>query len=561
MNRLQMARLAFLLLIVAGFTSGVGQATLAQAPTNPPAEAAPAETSPALPVANTSAAPAAATAPTATVAAPNSATPGSAAMPGQKKILSQSELAWAFGGLIVGIATVLGLIIILKVNAFMALITAAMVVSLMGPGDLAEKMTRVGAAFGETAGKIGIVIALASVIGTCMLDSGAADRIVRAFVRVLGEKRAPTALMGSGFLLAIPVFFDTVFYLLVPLARSLYKRTGKNYLLYLMAICAGGAITHGLVPPTPGPLTMAATLKIDLGVMILVGTLVSLPAAIAGLIYSKLINRWMPIPMRSLGTEPESEPLADEQLPGLIESLTPVVLPVILISMHTLVEALLKAAQASPTPDMSRVEFYQGLFPYTALLGNPNFALLLSTVVAMYTLARKRGLNRTEMATVVETSLLSGGLIILITSGGGAFGGMLKTAQVGDAIQQQFAGSGSGGMAMLVLGFAIAMIMKIAQGSGTVAMITTAGMLVGVANAATLGYDPVYLAMAIGSGATCGSWMNDSGFWIVAKMGGLTEFETLKSWTILLMVLGVTGFLVTLLAAQLLPFPMGQALQ
>ena len=479
----------------------------------------------------------------------------------EDEALTKDELTRSFSALIIGIIVVLGLIIVGKVNAFLALITAAMVVSLMGPGDPAEKMTRVAAAFGSTAGSIGIVIALASIIGTCMLDSGAADKIVRAFVRVLGEKRAPTALMGSGFLLAIPVFFDTVFYLLVPLARSLYKRTGKNYLMYLMAICAGGAITHGLVPPTPGPLTMAATLNLDLGVMILVGGCIALPASVAGLFYSKLINRLMPLEMRELGTEQEHEPLSDEQLPGLIESLLPVVLPVLLISSNTVVEALMKAGSAMDTVPAYVDTLENNFHPITAIFGNPNFALLISTVIAMFTLMRKRNLTRNEMARVVETSLMSGGLIILITSGGGAFGGMLKAAEVGTAIQQVFAGSGSAGMTMLFLGFLIAAIMKVAQGSSTVAMITTAGMLVSVADPKALGFDPVYLATAIGSGATCGSWMNDSGFWIVAKMGGLTETETLKSWTLLLLVLGVTGFLCTLLAAQFIPFPVGTGLQ
>ena len=173
--------------------------------------------------------------------------------------------------LIIGIIIVIGMIIVLRVNAFIALITAAMVVSILSPGVLADKMTRVAVAFGNVVGSIGIVIAMAAVIGKCLMDSGAADRIVRAFLRLLGEKRSPWALMGSGFVLSIPVFFDTVFYLLVPLARSLYKRTGKNYMVYLMAICAGGALTHTLVPPTPGPLFIANEFGIDLGLMILMG--------------------------------------------------------------------------------------------------------------------------------------------------------------------------------------------------------------------------------------------------------------------------------------------------
>ena len=155
--------------------------------------------------------------------------------------------------LLLGLVTVVGMIIVLRVNAFLALISAAMLVSLLAPGPPGEKMARVATEFGNAAGKIGIVIAMAAVIGKCLMDSGAADRIVRSILRLLGEKRASAALLGSGFVLSIPVFFDTVFYLLVPLARSLWRRTHKNYMLYILSIGAGAAITHTLVPPTPGP--------------------------------------------------------------------------------------------------------------------------------------------------------------------------------------------------------------------------------------------------------------------------------------------------------------------
>jgi GntP family gluconate:H+ symporter len=241
-----------------------------------------------------------------------------------------------------GVATVLGLIIVLKVNAFIALISAAIVVSLLAGGPLATKISRVAEAFGSAAGNIGIVIALAAVIGTCLLDSGATDRIVRAFLALLGEKRSPIALMGSGFVLAVPVFFDTVFYLLVPLARSLFRTTQKDYLKYILAIAAGAAITHTLVPPTPGPLVMATTLGIDVGVMIGIGALVALPEAAAGLIFASIANRLMPIPMRQVGNRPERPPIKDEDLPPLWMAVLPVVLPVLLISTNTVMDTLAK---------------------------------------------------------------------------------------------------------------------------------------------------------------------------------------------------------------------------
>ena len=242
--------------------------------------------------------------------------------------------------LVIGIVSVLGMIIGLKLNAFMALIISALIVSL-GVGwvdgeDAGSRMAAVVQGFGGAAGGIGIVIAMAAIIGKCMLDSGAADRIVRSAIHVTGEKKASFGLMLSGFVLAIPVFFDTVFYLLVPLARSLYRRTNKNYLRYLMAIATGGAITHTLVPPTPGPLLVSAILGVDIGVMMLVGTMVAVPAAIVGLTYSYIADRIMPVEMRPLGAKEEKhQALSEEQLPSLWVSLLPVLLPVVLIGAGT----------------------------------------------------------------------------------------------------------------------------------------------------------------------------------------------------------------------------------
>jgi len=591
--------------------------------------------------------------------------------------------------LAVGVATVLGLIIFLKVNAFIALITAAIMVSLLAPsdvpGDFSGKIARVASAFGSAAGSIGIVIAMAAVIGKCMLDSGAADRIVRAFLRLLGEKKAPLALMGSGFVLAIPVFFDTVFYLLVPLARSLYRTTQKNYLLYLMSIAAGGAITHTLVPPTPGPLMMAANLGFDVGLMILIGLLVSLPAAVVGVFFSAFLDRRMTIPLRQTGSESEPEPLADHELPALWLSVLPVVLPVLLIAGNTVLNtladnehaALLRVGDVTDWPSFQQVvreqsvaegstpgkrivtvagtgraktaerqaflelvrqsspltveqqeafatglntlvlsqkDFHRGskedaflgvamnptaqrllstsrlrmtaatvermnrsvlesayptlIRPHTwltparqranwgTMLGDANLVLLLSTVIALLLVVKQRKLTRIEAADLVETSLMSGGVIILITAGGGAFGAMLETAQIGEAIKGlmgELGGAESGQLTLLLLGFAIGALLKVAQGSSTVAMIVGTSMMAAIIGPIELTFHPVYLACAVGSGSLVGSWMNDSGFWIFAKMGGLTEVEALKSWTLLLLVLAFTGLLTTIVLAFLMP--------
>ena len=190
---------------------------------------------------------------------------------------------------------------------------------------------------------------------------------------------------------------------------------------------------------------------------------------------------------------------------------------------------------------------------YAAVFGNASLALLLATVVAMWMLVKQRGLSRASMADVVEKSLMSGGVIILITAGGGAFGKMLEVANAGDAMRELFAGASGRGITVLLVGCLIASVLKIAQGSSTVAMITASSMLAGLAAPETLGCNPVYLACAIGAGSCIGSWMNDSGFWIFAKMGGLTEVEALKSWTVMLAILGLVSLGMTILLSQVMP--------
>lgn len=580
--------------------------------------------------------------------------------------------------LAIGIATVIGMIVVLRINAFLALITAAIIVSLLAPGEFAEKISRVATAFGSTAGKIGIVIALAAVIGKCLIDSGAADRIVRMFVRLLGEKRCPISLMSSGFVLSIPVFFDTVFYLLIPLARSMHRQTKRSYILLILAMGMGATITHSLVPPTPGPLIIAETLRIDLGMMIMVGLLCAAPTAAVMLFVINWFARFVEIPMRPIeGSEPEPEPLPDEKLPGLLAAMLPIILPLVLISAHTIAKTLAnaehaarltasdvsgwqdfsaalarsngdtsapagtlmdllpeatqkimrdvtatgtlspedqttlrddlnkmlgepktalggrgafadlalsdeaqawveRAAGSTSQAEVERVNrlYLEQAFPeliqphiwdtprrkttyVTAVLGNANLAMMVSAAIALYVLWRQRRPSRVQLSKMVEHSLMSAGVIILITSGGGAFGAMLKQAQVGDAIQALVTGESTqqlGGIHLLLMGFLVAFLLKFAQGSTTVSMITTSAMLAGmIGTPEAIGYHPVYVAAAIGFGAQCGNWMNDSGFWVFAKMGGLTEIEGLKTWTFMVGIMTIVGLLFTILFATILP--------
>ncbi len=447
--------------------------------------------------------------------------------------------------LAVGVSVVIGLILGLRLNAFIALITAAFVVSFMAPGDPAEKVARVGAAFGSVAGAIGIVIALAAVIGWCLMESGAARRIVDSLTNALGEKRAPAALMSSGFALSVPVFFDTVFYLVIPVIRSLWRQKRKNYVLFLTAVVAGGAVTHSMVPPTPGPLFMANELGVDLGAMMLFGTLVGIPMALVGLRVCHWLDKKNPIEMRPYPGEETDAPEedADLQLPPLSISLLPIVLPVILISANTIAVASFGQSDGS------------ALRSVVSTLGNPSAALLISAAISLYIVSKYKGRSLAELGAGAEHALTSGGLVILITAAGGSFGAMLREAGIKDSFAALLGSAESvSTIATLLSAAGIASLIKFAQGSGTVAMITTASLFGAMGfTGDTLAFHPAYLACAIGSGSLIGDWMNNSGFWIFAKMGVLSPKETLRTWTVLTASLGATGIAVTLLAALVVP--------
>ncbi|MBK9167978.1 MAG: gluconate permease [Bryobacterales bacterium] len=445
------------------------------------------------------------------------------------------------GILAAAILLVFVLILWLRINAFLALIVAAMTVGLLSPHvEFASVMPKVAEQFGVVCGKIGIVIALAAVIGECLLESGAADKITRVFVRSLGERHASLSLLGSGFFLAIPVFFDTVFYLLVPLARSMRVRLGHGYVLFVMSICAGGVAAHVLVPPTPGPVAMAATLGIDLGLMILVGSAAAIPMGFVGWLLARRQDRVLDVPLRetsgvSLAELEKISAASEERLPPFFVSLLPIILPVILITSNTILKAV---GHTGP------------LATAAAFLGDPNFALLASAAVAMAVLGFQKRYALSELARPVEHAFQSAGLIILITAAGGAFGAMLVEAGVGRSLGE-FAAAYQ--LPLVFLGFALAAVIKIAQGSSTVAMITTASMLAPLMAEGDLAFHPVYVALAIGSGSLIGAWMNDSGFWVYKQMSGMTEGETLRTWTPLLALVGLTGYAVAQLGAIVLP--------
>lgn len=445
--------------------------------------------------------------------------------------------------LVLSMVLVIALIAVVRLHAFLALIAGALFVGIVAPAiPWTETAGAVATEFGGVAGRIGLVIAFASIVGLALQRSGGAARISDAFLSITGERRAHMSLWASGYILSVPVFFDTVFYLLAPIARAMHQRTKHSYSLYLMATFAGAAATHVFVPPTPGPLAVAATLGVDLGQMIIVGIAVAIPASLAGIAYAMWANAYLtpmltPLPLS--GEAPEAiddVPAERVQRPSLPVAFVPIVLPVVLIGART---ALTASGATSPA-----------VAPLL-LLGDPNIALLLSALAALVMVKRACGWTLRRLATFSEESLGSAGSIILITAAGGAYGGMLTRAGVGASLADLAADFQ---LPVMLLAFGVASLIKVAQGSSTVAMITTASILQGLYAAAPAGLPaPVYAALAVSGGSLVGSWMNDSGFWVVSKMGGIDEADTFRTWTAVAAVVGTTGFLVALLLSVLVP--------
>jgi GntP family gluconate:H+ symporter len=382
--------------------------------------------------------------------------------------------------------------------------------------------------FGKTCASIGILIAMAGIIGEGLLVSGAAESIAAAALRWTGASRAQWAFFLTSFLLGIPVFLATLFCLLLPMAKAMTKRTGRDYLLYILCIIAGGTITHSLVPPAPGPALVAQRLGVGMGSMILGGIVIGFGAALCGYFFARIANRRLsfdlPIDLN------EKSDAKDHPLPPLAISLAPVILPLVLIGLQEIFREDKRA--------------FAGVF---RAIGHTDIALLIGAIAALLLVVRYR--PREGTAKTVQTALAHAAMIVLITAAGGAFGGALQQTGIAEEIGRLV--GGAQGLALPIVWLVTALV-RTAQGSATVAMITA----IPIAKAFLDAGSPiaaVYFAVAIGCGSKPVPWMNDGGFWVVAKMSGMTEKQTLRTMTPMMSLQGVAGLLLTMLAAWLVP--------
>lgn len=439
-------------------------------------------------------------------------------------------------GLVIGVFLLIVLILKTKIHTFLALIIASAVTGIVGGMLPSEVVGSITSGFGSTLSSIGIIIGFGVMMGRILETSGAAERMAYTFIKKLGKGHEELALALTGFIVSIPIFADSGFVILTPLVKSISRKTKKSVVGLGCALACGLFVTHHLVPPTPGPLGVAAIFGADLGQIILWGLILSIPPTIAGIIYSKYIGKKLyQLPAEdgkgfvrkpySAGEISKVENIDEmfpdlDKLPSTFISFLPIVLPVILIFINTFCSAMGVQGTASEI---------------AGFIGNPVIAVAIGLVVSIYTLAAKE--TRAEAIKKMEEGVDSAGIILLITGAGGAFGYVIRQAGIGDYLGGVIAGLPIPAILIPVL---ISFAVRIIQGSSTVAMVTSASISAPILN--TLGIDPVFATMATCMGAMAIGHFNDSFFWVVNRMLGITEAkEQVRVWTIPTIVMWLTG--------------------
>lgn len=442
----------------------------------------------------------------------------------------------------------IGLVIVLvakvRLHAFLALMVGALAMGLLsgigtgggiGVGKLVDSFE--GGA-GDTLGQVGLLVALGTMLGALLSESGGADQIARTVLGKAGDERVPWAMALVAMIVGIPLFFEIGVVLLIPIiftvARRLQARraeqglevSGNTYLLVGIPALAGLSVLHGLVPPHPGPLTAISTIKADLGLTMLYGFIIAIPTVIiAGPLFARVATHWAHAePPEKLVQQVAREPEADTA-PSFGVTLFTILLPVALMLVRTVADVALEEGDA--------------VRKWADFVGDPVVALLIGVIVAMWTFGFGRGFDRDKLSSLMGNSLAPAASILLIIGAGGGFKGVLVDSGIGDAIAK---GVENAGVSALILGWLVAVLIRLATGSATVATVTAAGIMAPlVAN--DMAIDRPLLALAIGAGSLFFSHVNDAGFWLINQYFGMSVKDTIKTWSVMETIISVCGLI------------------
>ncbi len=425
------------------------------------------------------------------------------------------------------VASVVGLILLVavfKLNPFLSLLLASLGLGAVAGMRLVTIIHSFEAGLGGTLGHIAIVVALGTMLGKMMAESGASDTIAHTLIRWFGVKRVPLAMMVSGLVIGLPAFFEVGFVLLVPIAFTVARRTRTPMILVCLPMVAGLSVVHGRVPPHPAALMAAMIYKADVGRTILYGLIVGIPTAfLAGPVFARLIARYVHISDENPMAEEFVEHGVEKSTPGFTLSFLTILLPVFLMLIGSWADTF--AAAGSTWNEVLR------------LAGNDDMALLVGVLVSFFTLGKLRGFSRDTILRFSNECLAPTATITLLVGAGGGFGRVLQDSGVSHVI---VAIALSSHVSLLLLGWLVAALMRLATGSATVAMTTAAGIVAPIALHAS-GVHPELLAIATGAGSLIFSHVNDGGFWLVKEYFGMSVPQTLKTWSICETIIAVAG--------------------
>jgi Gnt-I system low-affinity gluconate transporter len=440
---------------------------------------------------------------------------------------------------IVSIIVLLLLIIVFRMQAFIALLLVSIIVAVVGGIPIADVISTIQQGMGSTLGYIAVVIGIGTMIGEMLQVSGGAKQIANTIIKGFGERKAPWALSLIGLIVAIPVFFEVALILFIPLVYDITKRTGKSLLCYGIPLAGGIAVAHAFIPPTPGPVAVAALIGADLGWVIFIGLIAGFPAAIVGGVYfGKFIgNRiHIKVPEYMIPDIPGEEEGVERRDPGFWVAVMVIIVPLALILSNTATDVWL--GDEHPVSQ------------WMSLIGHPFSALMISILLAFYFLGTRLGFTREEVQRVATKSMEPVGMIILLTGAGGVFGRVLVEAGIGDVLIDMMSTTN---LPVVLFAFLVATVIRVSQGSATVAMVTAAGLIAPIVGAGDFSAPHIgAITIAIACGATVLSHVNDSGFWLVKEFMGMTEKQTLMSWTIMETIIGITGLIVVLIISMFL---------
>ena len=448
--------------------------------------------------------------------------------------------AYGVGPLLLIAAAAVGVLLLLimkfRLHAFISLVLVSLLVGLATRIPFDKLVDTLLDGFGSTLGTVGLLVGLGAMIGRLLEVTGGAQVLANTLINRFGPGRAPLALGVASLIFGFPIFFDAAFVVFLPIIFSVARRFGGSVLVYALPAAGGFAAMHAFVPPHPGPVAAAELVGADMGLVMLVGLAVAIPSWYLGAyLFALITGKRIDVPVPEIADGDSGDDASGAPLPKFGTVVGVLLLPLVLIFLNTGLETLGTAGVVDS--DQTWVQVLQ-------MVGETPIALLVTSIVSIIALGRGR--SKADVEQIVNGALAPVCAIILITGAGGMFGGVLRASGIGGALSESLSAIG---LPLIVAAFVISTALRVAQGSATVAITTTAGLIAPTV-AATEGLSPLYrvlLVLAIACGATVLSHVNDSGFWLVGRFLGMDLKTTLKTWTVLETLLGGIGFVIVLL--------------